>query len=131
MKNIQHSTFNTQLPSRAGLASRWLSAVGHWLLNSPKSVLLLAIRVYQLTISPAQMYLFGATGGCRYTPSCSVYAAEALREHGAAAGTALAVKRICRCHPWGGSGHDPVPRAEIRNPKSEIRTEVRNSGAAI
>jgi uncharacterized protein len=62
--------------------------------------------------------LFGATGGCRYTPTCSTYAMEALREHGTVAGTVLAAKRICRCHPWGGCGHDPVPR---RNPKAEIR----------
>ena len=84
-------------------------------------LLALAIRVYQLTFSPAQTFLFGATGGCRHTPTCSVYAVEALRAHGVAAGTLLAAKRICRCHPWGGSGHDPVPgthsKSEIRNPK--------------
>jgi len=85
-------------------------------------LLRLAIRAYQLTFSPAQAFLFGAAGGCRYTPTCSVYAADALREHGVAAGTLLAAKRICRCHPWGGCGHDPVPKAEIRNPKSEIST---------
>jgi len=75
-----------------------------------------AIRAYQLTISPAQVFLFGAGAGCRYTPSCSEYAAEALREHGMVKGTALAAKRICRCHPWGGCGHDPVPP---RNQKPE------------
>lgn len=82
------------------------------------SLVTLAIRVYQLTVSPAQVYLFGPTGGCRYTPTCSVYAAEAVREHGAVAGTVLAARRICRCHPWGGCGDDPVP---ARNPKLEIR----------
>ena len=76
----------------------------------------LAIRAYQLTLSPVLSFLFGATGGCRYTPTCSVYAVDALREHGAVAGTALAAKRICRCHPWGGCGHDPVPQ-KLRNPK--------------
>jgi putative membrane protein insertion efficiency factor len=85
-------------------------------------LLALAIRGYQLTISPAQTFLFGATGGCRYTPTCSAYAAQALREHGVVAGTLLSAKRICRCHPWGGCGHDPVPPKKIRNPKSEIRT---------
>jgi putative membrane protein insertion efficiency factor len=69
----------------------------------------LAIRVYQLTLSPAQTFLFGALGGCRHTPTCSVYAVEALREHGVMAGMLLAAKRICRCHPWGGCGPDPVP----------------------
>lgn len=46
---------------------------------------------------------------CRYQPSCSAYAIEALRRYGAAKGSWLAFRRILRCHPWGGSGHDPVP----------------------
>ena len=66
-------------------------------------VLLTLIRVYQLTLSP----WLGRR--CRFEPTCSVYAAEALRRHGAARGVALAARRIARCHPWGGSGYDPVP----------------------
>ena len=79
--------------------------------------LTLLIRVYQLTLSPAQTFLFGGAAGCRFTPTCSVYAIDALREHGTVTGTALAAKRICRCHPWGGCGCDPVPKKEfgIRN----------------
>lgn len=73
--------------------------------------LTLGIRAYQLTVSPAQVFLFGAAAGCRFTPTCSAYALDALREHGAVMGTALAARRICRCHPWGGCGHDPVPQA--------------------
>jgi putative membrane protein insertion efficiency factor len=61
------------------------------------------IRFYQKGISP---YLPPA---CRYTPSCSAYAIEALEVHGAARGGWLAVRRLARCHPWGGSGFDPVP----------------------
>ena len=76
-------------------------------------VLTLAIRAYQLTISPALTFLFGGTAGCRFTPTCSAYAADALREHGAVTGTVLATKRICRCHPWGCCGHDPVPEKEF------------------
>jgi putative membrane protein insertion efficiency factor len=46
---------------------------------------------------------------CRYFPSCSAYACEALEHHGAIAGGWLALKRVARCHPWGGMGYDPVP----------------------
>jgi hypothetical protein len=61
------------------------------------------LKFYKFFISP---YLGNA---CRYTPTCSVYAMEALQKHGIFKGTYLAVKRILRCHPWGGSGYDPVP----------------------
>jgi putative membrane protein insertion efficiency factor len=61
------------------------------------------VWLYRYAISP----LIGAN--CRYEPTCSVYAEEALRKHGAFKGGWLALKRIGRCHPWGGSGYDPVP----------------------
>ena len=61
------------------------------------------VRAYQVALSPL-------TGGaCRFTPSCSAYAVEAIRIHGAGRGLWLAVRRVARCHPWGGFGHDPVP----------------------
>ena len=85
--------------------------------------LTLAIRIYQLSFSPVQSFLFGATSGCRYTPSCSTYAVDALREHGVVAGSRLAAGRICRCHPWGGCGHDPVPRAAWRSRKAETQNQ--------
>lgn len=66
-------------------------------------LLILPIRFYQKFISP----LTPAT--CRFTPSCSHYAVEAIRKHGPFKGLALAVWRILRCNPWGGSGYDPVP----------------------
>lgn len=62
-----------------------------------------AIRVYQGAISP----LLGAN--CRYFPTCSQYAAEAIQVHGVLRGTALGLRRICRCHPWSRGGFDPVP----------------------
>lgn len=65
--------------------------------------LLLIIRGYQAGISP---FLPPA---CRFTPTCSEYAAEAIRRHGSGRGSRLAARRLLRCHPWGGSGHDPVP----------------------
>ena len=66
-------------------------------------LLILPIRFYQKFISP----LTPAT--CRFTPSCSHYAIQAIRKHGPFKGLALAVWRILRCNPWGGSGYDPVP----------------------
>ncbi|MBX9726252.1 MAG: membrane protein insertion efficiency factor YidD [Rickettsiales bacterium] len=61
------------------------------------------IRLYQLSVSPWM------GPNCRYLPTCSAYAHEAIARHGACLGTWLALKRLARCHPWGGSGHDPVP----------------------
>ena len=65
--------------------------------------LILLVRFYQVCISP----LKPAT--CRFTPTCSAYAIEALRKHGPVKGLYLTTKRLLRCHPWGGSGYDPVP----------------------
>ncbi len=61
------------------------------------------VRVYQYGLSPL------LPNACRYQPTCSVYAVEALRLHGPWRGGVLALKRISRCHPWGGQGEDPVP----------------------
>jgi putative membrane protein insertion efficiency factor len=66
-------------------------------------VLLLLIEVYRVTLAP----LIG--GFCRYLPSCSVYAEEAIRRHGAAQGSWLGVRRVLRCHPFHRGGFDPVP----------------------
>lgn len=61
------------------------------------------VRLYQIALSP----LLG--GQCRFAPSCSHYATEALERHGALRGGWLTLRRLARCHPWGGSGDDPVP----------------------
>jgi uncharacterized protein len=86
-------------------------------LPTAATILIFAIRVYRWTISPAQIFLFGPTAGCRFTPTCSQYAIDAICERGAIFGCWLAAKRICRCHPFGGCGHDPVPKGKfgIRN----------------
>lgn len=67
------------------------------------SILLLPIYFYRACISPF------TPPSCRFAPTCSQYAIEALRKHGPFKGLWLAVRRILRCHPWGGSGYDPVP----------------------
>ena len=91
----------------------------HHSMNMLQHVLIFAIRAYRWTVSPAQTFLFGPTGGCRFTPTCSQYAMDAIRTQGAMAGGWLAAKRICRCHPWGRCGHDPLPKAEVRSEKVE------------
>ena len=79
-----------------------------------------ALRAYKLTLSP----LIGRQ--CRFLPTCSEYAAEALISHGPWRGTSLAVRRLCRCHPWGGSGYDPPPpprdEAARKDPGKAART---------
>ncbi|HKK45254.1 MAG TPA: membrane protein insertion efficiency factor YidD [Balneolaceae bacterium] len=67
------------------------------------------VRLYQLIISPWM------PSSCRYHPTCSQYSIEALRKHGALKGIWLTIKRVARCHPWGGSGYDPVPDTEHKS----------------
>lgn len=67
------------------------------------ALLVAPIRLYQRFVSPY------TPPACRFTPTCSQYAVEALRKHGPLKGLYLAVRRLLRCHPWGGSGYDPVP----------------------
>ncbi|MCH6575492.1 MAG: membrane protein insertion efficiency factor YidD [Bacteroidetes bacterium] len=64
---------------------------------------IIVIKIYQWLISPL------IPSSCRYTPTCSHYTVEALKKHGLFKGGWLGIKRISKCHPWGGSGHDPVP----------------------
>ena len=66
-------------------------------------IMALPVRAYRLLFSPWVGF------NCRYHPTCSAYALEALEKHGALKGAALAIRRVLRCHPWGGSGADNVP----------------------
>ena len=68
-----------------------------------RRICLYLIRFYQQHISPL------TPPACRYTPTCSQYTYEAIQKYGVIKGCWLGLKRICRCHPWGGSGYDPVP----------------------
>ncbi|MGE5516954.1 MAG: membrane protein insertion efficiency factor YidD [Bacteroidota bacterium] len=67
------------------------------------------IRAYQVLISPV------LPPACRFTPTCSAYAMEAVARHGAVKGGWLAVHRVCRCHPWNEGGYDPVPEVHVKN----------------
>jgi putative membrane protein insertion efficiency factor len=80
------------------------------LLSAP---LLLLLRGYKRFISPM------LPPACRYEPTCSMYAQEAIMRHGPLRGTWLATRRVCRCHPWGGHGYDPVPAAPPAREKPE------------
>lgn len=72
----------------------------------PARAILGGLKLYKVLVSP----LFA--GSCRYLPSCSDYMAEAVHRHGPASGVWLGLKRLSRCHPWGGSGLDPVPQRQ-------------------
>ena len=81
-------------------------------MNPAKYILVALVRAYRWGISPAKVFFFGPGAQCRYTPTCSEYALQAVETHGALAGSWLAARRLCRCHPWGGCGYDPVPARE-------------------
>ncbi|PYI92897.1 MAG: membrane protein insertion efficiency factor YidD [Verrucomicrobia bacterium] len=70
------------------------------------------IRTYQVVVSPALSFLGGPHSGCRFAPTCSEYFLQAVEVHGLLRGGFLGAKRLLRCHPWGGSGFDPVPLAD-------------------
>ena len=84
------------------------------------------LRLYQWLLSPLKGALFGPLGRCRFVPSCSAYAVEAVSCHGAWRGLGLAARRLCRCHPWGDCGWDPVPPATGR----QVRPSAAGGGIA-
>ncbi|PYJ99790.1 MAG: membrane protein insertion efficiency factor YidD [Verrucomicrobia bacterium] len=77
------------------------------------------IHLYQFTLSPLLSVICGPGSGCRFSPTCSAYFLEALETHGVLRGSRLGLKRLARCQPWGGAGHDPVPpRKHSATPRS-------------
>ena len=90
------------------MSSKRQSGIGAWLYRQPRFFAILLVRVYQYVLSPA-LHLLAPGCGCRFCPSCSEFAVEALANHGLMRGGWLTVRRLARCHPWGGSGFDPVP----------------------
>ena len=96
---------NTRAPKFFTLVK---SAVS-FIFRLPAHALLLLIRLYQRFLSPALPVFFGSTCGCRFAPTCSHYAAEAIRVHGALVGVILATIRLLKCTPLHSGGFDPVP----------------------
>ncbi|HEY2614207.1 MAG TPA: membrane protein insertion efficiency factor YidD [Chthoniobacterales bacterium] len=70
------------------------------------------IRSYQFVVSPVLSFVGGPGTGCRFQPTCSAYFLEAIEIHGLCRGGWLGLRRLLRCQPWGGEGHDPVPPAQ-------------------
>src|SRR4030095_579208 len=99
----------------ASREARFYPALMLWLLRS-------IIRGYQCTLSPFLCLLCGPGSGCRFTPTCSAYFLEAVETHGIGRGSWLGLKRLARCHPWGGSGYDPIPSG--KNLTSNLPTAV-------
>jgi putative membrane protein insertion efficiency factor len=96
-------------------------------MNLVQYILILLVRMYQVTLSPVIPFVFGASAACRFEPTCSRYAMEAVKTHGAFRGSWLAAKRVCRCHPWGGCGEDPVPPVKFQVPSSKFQGRAKES----
>jgi putative membrane protein insertion efficiency factor len=80
------------------------------------------IRAYQICISPVLTLLVGPNSGCRFQPTCSQYFLDAVEMHGAIRGSILGIRRLLRCHPWGGKGFDPVPaNSECKVKSAELK----------
>lgn len=89
----------------------------------PARILAMPLRALVATYRYGLSPLLGVN--CRFEPSCSVYAAESLRRHGAFRGSYLTLRRIARCHPWGSTGYDPVPEAGASEKGVEENTDTR------
>jgi len=96
-----------------------------WTASLPARGLLTGLWLYRHTVSPLLPAVFGPSCGCRFHPTCSVYAAEAVRTHGALRGALLATRRLLKCHPFHPGGVDPVPPASQRRPVARRVTDAR------
>jgi putative membrane protein insertion efficiency factor len=108
--SLAHGSTGTSEPSRA------FSTVLSFFVRLPARVLLALIWLYQRTLSPVLPVVLGPNCGCRFSPTCSHYAAEALREHGALFGAWLTLRRLIKCTPLHPGGFDPVPQRERHTP---------------
>jgi putative membrane protein insertion efficiency factor len=87
-----------------------LTAIQTLLRGVITTVLMAVLYTYKYAVSPV-LHMIAPGSGCRFTPTCSEYAIEAVRMHGPLRGAWLAMKRIAKCHPWGSHGYDPVPNS--------------------
>ena len=86
-----------------------MGPAGSKMLDLPKKILVLLLRGYKMLISP------WLGQNCRFYPGCANYAMEAVERHGVISGGGLAVKRLCKCHPWHEGGFDPVPESNVHS----------------
>ncbi len=93
-----------------------ISAFFREVLCFPRRLVTLPIKFYRRYISPLK-----GTPSCRFTPTCSAYALEAITEWGVIVGLALSVWRVLRCNPFGGCGHDPVPKRKKKKASGDVR----------
>ncbi|NWL25481.1 membrane protein insertion efficiency factor YidD [Paenarthrobacter ureafaciens] len=105
-------------PGNEVLAPTWLATVGRFVWDLPRNVLILLLNAYRKVVSP----LYGQV--CRFFPSCSAYALEAVTVHGAVKGSWLAAKRLAKCHPWNAGGVDHVPAGHRHWPEGRTPTIV-------
>lgn len=109
------------MPNATAVVARYRkvpSAAGLFLWNLPRNILILLLMAYRKVVSP----LYGQV--CRFFPSCSAYALEAITVHGAVKGSWLAVRRLARCHPWNAGGVDHVPACHREWPAGQTPTIV-------
>ena len=85
-------------------------------------VFIFLAQLYRWTLSPLKTTFLGPAARCRFHPSCSQYAIESWRIHGGFHGSIFALRRILRCHPWGGSGYDPVPEKLTTSEARKIKS---------
>ena len=85
-------------------------------MTAARAIVIALVRAYQVIFSPLKGMFFGGGPCCRYTPTCSCYAIDALRAHGVLRGSLLTLGRLLRCQPWGGAGYDPVPENHSATP---------------
>jgi putative membrane protein insertion efficiency factor len=123
-------TMGGRPPCRPAGAHRRIFRIPHAAFRIPQAVLLALIKLYQCTLSPVLPVVFGPACGCRFYPTCSHYAAEAVRAHGAWRGAWLAAIRLLKCTPLHPGGIDPVPPVSSRARARRPAPRCRRAGAA-